>query len=396
MPAPRWSKRLASAGGAQPGEITCAVSVVRRRRPDGALSYPGASGRDRGRSASACEDENVLVATGAHEPGGDRPAEVCRRGDDIIGILILPFHLDAIVSYGGLRHRHSGGNTMILGVDTASVAGNKKIDWVAAKAAGLSFAIIRAHWGDQKDTAFDREWPRIAEAGLVRGGYLFLRFPRAGKPAPDPEAQAAAMARSLGDLAPGDLPPTLDVEFPGKGRVDTGLTVAECIDRVMRAHAVLKRAFGASPIVYTSARVWRDDLRNTPVPELLGSPLWLARYYFKSGSAVRTGAAFHAMPTPPVPVPWGGADDWWIHQYQGNAVGFAGFPSGKVDMNRFNPLYRGSGPRVRWVQRRLGLDPTGRFDATTAAAVGDFQRRHGLVADRIVGPRTFARLARVA
>ena len=31
---------------------------------------------------------------------------------------------------------------MILGIDTASVAGNKRVDWTAAKASGLSFAYL--------------------------------------------------------------------------------------------------------------------------------------------------------------------------------------------------------------------------------------------------------------
>jgi GH25 family lysozyme M1 (1,4-beta-N-acetylmuramidase) len=61
---------------------------------------------------------------------------------------------------------------MILGVDAASVAGNKNINWTAAKAAGLSFAILRSNYGDQQDTMFAREWDRIREAGLVRGAYL--------------------------------------------------------------------------------------------------------------------------------------------------------------------------------------------------------------------------------
>ena len=64
--------------------------------------------------------------------------------------------------------------------------------------------------------------------------------------------------------------------------------------------------------------------------------------------------------TPPVPPPWGDATNWWIHQYQGDAVRLPGFPTGNVDMNRFNTMTRGAtGDRVRWVQRRSG-NVTGR------------------------------------
>ena len=80
---------------------------------------------------------------------------------------------------------------MILGIDTASVAGNKKIDWTAAKAAGLSFALLRAAYGVDTDSTFTREWPRLAESGLMRGAYLFLRFPRGNKKAPEPSGLSA-------------------------------------------------------------------------------------------------------------------------------------------------------------------------------------------------------------
>src|SRR5881392_3209687 len=100
---------------------------------------------------------------------------------------------------------------MIFGIDTASVADNRNPNWVEAKADGpISFAIIRSNFGTAPDTTFARDWPSIKAAGLVRGPYLFLRFPRNGKPAPAPDAQARAMIATVGDLEEGDLPPSLD------------------------------------------------------------------------------------------------------------------------------------------------------------------------------------------
>src|SRR5215475_8890150 len=65
-----------------------------------------------------------------------------------------------------------------LGLDTYSFDGNKTRDWVKAKSEGaISFAIFAANWGTFPGPAFRREWPRIKDAGLVRGAYLFLRFP---------------------------------------------------------------------------------------------------------------------------------------------------------------------------------------------------------------------------
>ncbi|HEX2571857.1 MAG TPA: GH25 family lysozyme [Polyangia bacterium] len=283
---------------------------------------------------------------------------------------------------------------MIFGIDTASVGGNKDPNWVQAKAEGpISFAIIRSNYGEQEDTTFKRDWPRIADAGMVRGVYLFLRFPRGGKSAPAPAAQAQAVIQTVGDLTKFDLPPTVDVEFPGDGRVETGLSAQECLDRVRACCKVLQDHYGVAPLLYTSARVWRDDLKNLPAPDLVESPLWLARYFFPKGPAARDAAAFaDGRLDPAVPPSWGDAN-WWIHQYQGDAVQCPGFSTGNVDMNRFNPMYRGAvGERVKWVQRRLNIPPKGKFDAATDAALRDFQAKNGLVADGVIGPRTFARL----
>jgi len=58
-------------------------------------------------------------------------------------------------------------------------------------------------------------------------------------------------------------------------------------------------------------------------------------------------------------------------------------------------LERGAkGPRVAFVQKVLGLDVDRIFGKQTKRAVKRFQRRHGLTADGIVGPATWAALKR--
>jgi peptidoglycan hydrolase-like protein with peptidoglycan-binding domain len=47
---------------------------------------------------------------------------------------------------------------------------------------------------------------------------------------------------------------------------------------------------------------------------------------------------------------------------------------------------------VTEVQKKVGAAPTGTFDAATEAAVRAFQRDQGLLADGIVGPKTWAAL----
>jgi hypothetical protein len=59
---------------------------------------------------------------------------------------------------------------------------------------------IRSNYGIATDAVFARDWPRLKQARLVRGAYLFLRFPRGNKRASTPEAQAAAAIDTIGDL----------------------------------------------------------------------------------------------------------------------------------------------------------------------------------------------------
>lgn len=301
---------------------------------------------------------------------------------------------------------------MIIGIDTASVAGNKTIDWTKAKSSGIGFAIIRAAYGTSKDTAFDKEWPRIKAAGVVRGAYLFLRFPCKSKGitnVPTPKAQAEAVCKIVGVLDPCDFPISLDVEFPGKGQPDTGMTPAQLLKGVLEAWQVLKNNYQVAPLIYTSARVWLDDLKNPSVPApVKESLLWLARYSFNEGQAILQA---DAVANPPVPPPWAGTDpttityrgepytndNWLCHQYQGNATGCPGFPTGNVDMNRIRPLARGAtGMRVKWAQKRLGFTGTnvdGKFGPMTDAAVRKLQAgKNDVVADGIIGPRTYAYL----
>jgi lysozyme len=276
--------------------------------------------------------------------------------------------------------------------------GNRNPNWAQARdEVPIQFAIIRSNWGVWQDSTFLRDWPKIKAAGLVRGAYLFLRFPHSKYPTPPPSptAQAEALIRTVGDLDPGDLPPTLDVEFPG-GRSETRMTTQQILAGVRQAWNVLKQHYGVAPIIYTSARVWKEDIGNLPAPDLIESPLWLARYYYPVGPAVydpRSFAPGGKYRPPAVPTPWGDATNWWIHQYQGDAVKLPGFPTGNIAMNRFNNMHKGAtGDRVRWVQRRLGILENGVFDRSTEASLRSFQQERGLDVDAEIEPRTFAHL----
>jgi hypothetical protein len=220
---------------------------------------------------------------------------------------------------------------------------------------------------------------------------LSFPHPKYPKHPPDAAAQANGFINKVGDLDQSDLPPTLDVEFPG-GSALTGLSHQRLLEGVRAAWNVLRERYSAAPIIYTSARVWRQDLGDLPAPDLVESPLWLTPYPFgtrtaavRNPDAFAPGGRYHP---PRVPTPWG-VGNWWIHQYQGDARGLPGFR--QVDMNRFNTMAKGAtGERVKWAQRRLGIAQTGSFDDAMETALRVFQQKNGVVADSVIDPRTFA------
>src|SRR4029078_1259496 len=86
---------------------------------------------------------------------------------------------------------------------------------------------------------------------------------------------------------------------------------------------------------------------------------------------------------PPVPPPWGDSTNWWIHQYQGDAIRLPGFSTGNVDLNRFNTMLKGAtGDRVKWVQRRLGIAQNGQFDSAIDGVSRVFNDRKGVGVDK--------------
>jgi hypothetical protein len=221
--------------------------------------------------------------------------------------------------------------------------------------------------------------------------------------APDPVTQAKAFIKTVGSLREPDLPPSLDVEFPGDKRRPgasggslTGMNQKQLLDGVREAWRVLKNEYGVAPIIYTSARVWVEDLGNSPAPDLVESPLWLAKpwpYKLHAPAVWNAGIFASGRLDPKVPSPWGDATNWWIHQYQGDAD-FSRLPGFKqVDMDRFNSMVMGAtGDRVRWVQRRLGIAQNGRFDTAMDSALRAFKARRGFDSETGVGLRTFASL----
>ena len=184
------------------------------------------------------------------------------------------------------------------GIDVSHWQGT--IDWEAVAADGVEFAFVKAtEGGDYTDPRFAENWAGARRAGVVRGAYHFFR------PQTDATAQAAHFLRTV-QLAPGDLPPVLDVE------VTDGRSAAAIADGVRTWLQEVERATGRRPIIYTRASFWTGQMDGG-----FGAyPLWVAHY---------------GVSAPNIPAGWSGWT-FWQHSDAGRVDGI----SGAVDLDWFN------------------------------------------------------------
>ena len=184
------------------------------------------------------------------------------------------------------------------GIDVSHWQGT--VDWKAVAADGVEFAFIKAtEGGDYVDPRFAANWAGAQRAGVVRGAYHFYR------PQTDALAQAAHFLRTV-QLAPGDLPPVLDVE------VTDGRSAAQIAAGVRTWLQEVERATGRRPILYTRASFWTGQMGGG----FGGYPLWVAHY---------------GVSSPNIPAEWSGWT-FWQHSDAGRVDGIGG----NVDLNWFN------------------------------------------------------------
>lgn len=300
--------------------------------------------------------------------------------------------------------------TSMLGCDFAAEDENTEPDFKAMYEAGGRFVIIRRSscyydhanqaWRMYHDPCYERDAQRARDAGLVVGSYLFPAF---GQGSPSPAAQVANFAAAGGDIKRGiDLPPMFDLEFPGNGIKDTGISQADALTKTAGFLTALRSTYGCWSLLYTShVEVHDDNGLGLPTTEpatpsvewntLHNCPLMIKiPYRLKADEPVDQVA-----PAEPVlPAPWHGRG-WWIRQSQGDAIHFPGFDK-TVDVDDFHVLSSANAvgdPRVAYVQRAVGADADGVWGPGTETALRAFQTAKGLTADAMVGVQTFVRLA---
>jgi lysozyme len=188
----------------------------------------------------------------------------------------------------------------VRGIDVAKYQG--AVDWAKVKASGVAFAVIKATESKgYVDPCFKKNWEGARAAGIMRGAYCFWH------PQQDPKAQAEHFYETVGDLLPGDLPPTVDVERNDR------LSPVTVNERLVVVCKEVAGIFGKTPILYTSARVCKEQ----GITVGGDCPVWLARYYARQG---------FRKEGPPLPPQW---KRWSIWQ-TGYGDGLPGI-SGDVD-----------------------------------------------------------------
>ena len=204
---------------------------------------------------------------------------------------------------------------MIPGIDCSHWQDDKstpqKMDFKKAKDAGAQFVFIKVSERGGIDRDFEYNWKAAKDAGLLRGGYHFLRWTLSG----------LTQARIFCDIMkedPGELPPVADFEAPNFGDVHpSNALLQQFLEEVETIENEI-------PILYTSPGYWNIHGKNKVTkqhdPKWKYYPLWIA-HYTKANK-------------PTIPNPW---EDWLFWQYTAKGDGHKyGAESKSIDLNWFN------------------------------------------------------------
>ncbi len=193
------------------------------------------------------------------------------------------------------------------GIDVSHDEG--EIDWAKVKAAGATFAFIKASEGATiVDATFHRNWAAAKAQGIITGAYHFLRANNSV------ESQVNNFTSVYKQASPGDLPPSIDIEDPASwsrlSAVEAQALLFGFIEGITQ-----RLALKNNPFIYLGLDTAQEVRANDP--RLDNYVLWLA-YYTKAAR-------------PKLPPPW---KFWtfWQYTYTGRVDGV----QGGVDIDRFN------------------------------------------------------------
>ena len=169
----------------------------------------------------------------------------------------------ATLTKGGLTGREKTpllAGYSVHGIDVSAYQG--RIDWPEVARNRVRFAFIKASEGvTLRDPRFARNWREARAAGVLCGAYHYFQ------PNRDGQLQADLFARTV-PLAPGDLPPVLDVEAANFH------DVAVLRREVARWLRLIEARYGVRPILYSNHSFYQRHLAG----HFDDYPLWLAHY----------------------------------------------------------------------------------------------------------------------
>ena len=184
----------------------------------------------------------------------------------------------------------------------------RTISWKAIKAAGMTFAYLKATEGvGFTDSSFARHKTEAKKVGIPTGAYHYAR-PDTNISARDPILEADSFVDVVRPLK-GDLLPALDFEEPG-------LAPAKMREWATAWLARVHERTGVKPLFYVSQGFWDQHVRG--ISPFRDYPLWLARWGPNDGQP-------HAAD------PIAGWPTVTMHQFTSKGT-IAGF-GGRVDLN---------------------------------------------------------------
>jgi lysozyme len=191
----------------------------------------------------------------------------------------------------------------VHGIDVSKHQGTinwEKVSLMKKNGIQISFAFIKATEGiTRQDNKFETNWKRSRENGLLRGAYHFYY------PSRDADKQADNFIKTV-KLAPGDLPPVVDIEL-SNGK--SGKKISDGLQTFLNR---LEKHYKVKPIIYSNINFYTTYLKGS----FNDYPLWIAGYFDHD-------RFYNEFDTP-----W----DFWQHSEKGKADGI----KGNVDFNVFN------------------------------------------------------------
>lgn len=188
-------------------------------------------------------------------------------------------------------------NYKLHGVDVSRY--QREVDWASIRSAGITFAFVKATEGvSLVDSFFPQNWSGAQANGISRGAYHYFVAEK------DAGVQAVNFLLNV-NLAPGDLPPVLDVE------VTRGKSGAQIRAGMRTWLTIVEKYTRMKPIIYSNYTFYNKYLKG----HFDDYHFWIASYNTKKKEAVPE-------------IKW----QFWQHTDVGRLDGVAK----EIDLNVFN------------------------------------------------------------